>query len=52
LYEKIGFKVEGREREAYWHEGRWWDGVELGMLEGEWRSLKEGRIRKDEEGEK
>ncbi|KAH7082666.1 acyl-CoA N-acyltransferase [Paraphoma chrysanthemicola] len=51
LYEKIGFKVEGREREAYWHEGRWWDGVELGMLEGEWRTLKEGRIREEEQGE-
>lgn len=36
LYEKIGFKLEGREREAFWHEGRWWDGVEFSMLEGEW----------------
>ncbi|EUC41082.1 hypothetical protein COCMIDRAFT_40689 [Bipolaris oryzae ATCC 44560] len=36
LYEKIGFKAEGREREAFWHEGRWWDGVDMGMLEGEW----------------
>jgi RimJ/RimL family protein N-acetyltransferase len=36
LYEKLGFKHEGRERETLWHEGRWWDGVMMGMLEGEW----------------
>lgn len=36
LYEKIGFKIEGRARQALWHEGTWWDLIELGMLEGEW----------------
>ena len=41
LYQRIGFKVEGRMREELWHAGRWWDGVELGMLEGEWRELRE-----------
>ena len=39
LYERLGFKHEGRGREALWHEGRWWDGLEMGMLEGEWREL-------------
>jgi RimJ/RimL family protein N-acetyltransferase len=39
LYEKLGFTHEGRVREAYWHEGRFWDGVMMGMLEGEWREL-------------
>ncbi|KAE8838282.1 hypothetical protein PTNB73_03702 [Pyrenophora teres f. teres] len=39
LYEKLGFVMEGREREAVWFEGRWWDSVTLGMLEDEWRSL-------------
>lgn len=37
LYERLGFKIEGREREALWHDGRWWDAVEFGMLEDEWR---------------
>ncbi|KAF2621933.1 acyl-CoA N-acyltransferase [Macroventuria anomochaeta] len=46
LYEKVGFKVEGREREALWHEGRWWDGVELGMLEGEWWALQREQEKK------
>ncbi|KAH9878198.1 hypothetical protein J1614_003415 [Plenodomus biglobosus] len=43
LYERVGFKVEGREREAFWSEGRWWDGVLMGMLEGEWRARRQAR---------
>ncbi|KAI8930892.1 hypothetical protein NX059_011907 [Plenodomus lindquistii] len=41
LYEKLGFVQEGREREAYWWEGRWWDGIWMGILEREWRVLRE-----------
>ncbi|KAF2848386.1 acyl-CoA N-acyltransferase, partial [Plenodomus tracheiphilus IPT5] len=41
LYERLGFCVEGREREAFWWEGGWWDGVLLGVLEGEWRARRE-----------
>jgi RimJ/RimL family protein N-acetyltransferase len=41
LYQKLGFKLEGTEREAYWHQGRFWDGFDLGMLEGEWRAMRE-----------
>ncbi|KAL1592160.1 hypothetical protein SLS59_009816 [Nothophoma quercina] len=47
LYEKIGFKLEGRERESLWHEGRWWDGVEFGMLEGEWWAMQKHRQAKE-----
>jgi RimJ/RimL family protein N-acetyltransferase len=39
LYKKLGFVVEGRERESVWHEGQWWDVVTLGMLKGEWQKL-------------
>ncbi|OAL45628.1 acyl-CoA N-acyltransferase [Pyrenochaeta sp. DS3sAY3a] len=42
LYERLGFVYEGREREAVWFEGRWWDGVTMGLLEGEWWALQEG----------
>lgn len=49
LYEKVGFKIEGREREALWHEGRFWDSVELGMLEGEWWELQRERGKKGQE---
>ncbi|CAO2650060.1 Nn.00g013520.m01.CDS01 [Neocucurbitaria sp. VM-36] len=45
LYERVGFKEEGREREALWHLGRWWDGITMGMLEREWRE----RVRKRQE---
>ncbi|KAK5118004.1 hypothetical protein LTR62_004048 [Meristemomyces frigidus] len=41
LYERLGFQFEGREREAFWSGGRWWDGFSFGMLEGEWRVLQE-----------
>jgi RimJ/RimL family protein N-acetyltransferase len=47
LYERLGFKHEGREREAFWHEGRWWDEVGLGMLEGEWRALQEAQEKEE-----
>ena len=45
LYRKLGFKEEGRNREAMWHEGRFWDVVELGMLDREWWAM-EGERRK------
>jgi RimJ/RimL family protein N-acetyltransferase len=41
LYEKLGFVVEGRERECVWYDGKWYDVVTLGMLEGEWQKLVE-----------
>jgi RimJ/RimL family protein N-acetyltransferase len=47
LYERLGFKLEGREREGMWHEGRWWDVVEYSMLEGEWWEMERAK-----EGEK
>lgn len=37
LYKRLGFKEEGRWREALWHEGRWWDDVQLSILEDEWK---------------
>ncbi|OAQ67127.1 acetyltransferase [Pochonia chlamydosporia 170] len=40
LYKKLGFVEEGREREALLLDRRWYDGVILGMLEGEWEKLR------------
>ncbi|KAH8654631.1 acyl-CoA N-acyltransferase [Tricladium varicosporioides] len=37
LYERLGFVVEGRTREAVWKNGGWHDVIEMGMLEREWR---------------
>ncbi|KAK4547843.1 hypothetical protein LTR36_010562 [Oleoguttula mirabilis] len=36
-YEKVGFVVEGRQREAYLARGVWKDHVLMAMLEREWR---------------
>lgn len=39
LYEKLGFAVEGRRREAIWFDGAWHDNVEFGMIEDDWRAM-------------
>ncbi|KAM7197424.1 Acyl-CoA N-acyltransferase [Naviculisporaceae sp. PSN 640] len=36
LYDKVGFKKEGVKRECVFMDGKWFDMVEFGMLEGEW----------------
>ena len=36
-YEKVGFREEGRLRDAIWRDGRYWDEVQMGVLEEEWR---------------
>jgi RimJ/RimL family protein N-acetyltransferase len=45
LYERLGFVVEGRSREVVWKNGDWYDSIEMGMLEGEWKEkfLTDGR---------
>jgi RimJ/RimL family protein N-acetyltransferase len=35
-YEKAGFVVEGRHREVVWHDGRWYDEVQMAVLDHEW----------------
>ena len=35
-YEKAGFRVEGRLREAIHRDGRYWDEIQMGVLEWEW----------------
>ena len=43
LYEKLGFKQEGITREQLYHNGRWWDDYQYGMLERDWRAMQEGK---------
>lgn len=38
LYARLGFRVEGRERDAAWSEGHWVDFVRMGLLANEWPS--------------
>lgn len=42
LYERMGFREEGRQRESMWFNGGWHDTVTYGMLEQEWRELSNG----------
>jgi RimJ/RimL family protein N-acetyltransferase len=37
-YEKSGFVVEGRAREAIFRDGQYWDEITMSMLEREWRA--------------
>jgi len=38
LYENLGFRIEGRRRDAYRDGERWCDGIDMGMLEDEYRA--------------
>ena len=40
-YTRLGFVEEGRRREAYWYDRKWYDVVSYSMLEGEWTALRE-----------
>ena len=40
LYNRLGFKQEGVAREMWWHAGKWWDDIQFGLLEGEWREMR------------
>jgi len=39
-YERVGFVIEGRAREAIWRDGRWWDEIHMSVLEPEWRAAR------------
>jgi len=36
LYEKFGFKQDGKLRENYWYDGQWWDSIILSILASEY----------------
>jgi RimJ/RimL family protein N-acetyltransferase len=40
-YRKVGFSVEGRSREAIWRGDRFWDEIQMSILEDEWRARRE-----------
>jgi RimJ/RimL family protein N-acetyltransferase len=42
-YEKAGFRVEGRLREAIQRQGDYFDEVQMGILAGEWFAAQYGR---------
>jgi RimJ/RimL family protein N-acetyltransferase len=44
-YEKVGFVVEGRARDAIHRDGQYWDEIDMSMLESEWRTSQEPMAR-------
>ncbi|KIM96917.1 hypothetical protein OIDMADRAFT_32812 [Oidiodendron maius Zn] len=40
LYQKIGFSLEGRKREVIYVNRKYYDEIEFGMLESEWKKLR------------
>jgi RimJ/RimL family protein N-acetyltransferase len=40
-YERLGFRHEGRRRAARFWNGQYWDILEMGLLESEWRAGRE-----------
>ncbi|NQD35921.1 GNAT family N-acetyltransferase [Permianibacter sp. IMCC34836] len=38
LLEAFGFQVEGRLRDTYWLNGRWYDSLIMSLLESDWRA--------------
>jgi RimJ/RimL family protein N-acetyltransferase len=38
-YRRAGFVIEGRAREAIRRDGRWWDEVEMSILDSDWRTI-------------
>ena len=39
-YRRVGFRDEGRAREAIRRDGRWWDELQMSLLESDWRAMR------------
>jgi len=40
LYQKLGFSLEGKKREVIYIDRKYYDMIEFGMLESEWKRLR------------
>jgi RimJ/RimL family protein N-acetyltransferase len=49
-YEKAGFRVEGRLRDAIMRDGRYFDEVQMGVLATEWLEARFGPLNDDSDG--
>jgi RimJ/RimL family protein N-acetyltransferase len=43
VYEKVGFRTEGRLRQETYRDGRYWDVIAMGLLRSEWESTRRER---------
>ena len=38
FFKQLGFTLDGRHRETYWHDGLWHDSLFFGILRHEWKA--------------
>ena len=50
-YEKAGFAIEGREREAIIRDGKRWDEITMGILQRDWRARQAGSQTSEHDGD-
>ena len=48
-YEHVGFRSEGRLREAIWRDGQFWDEIQMGLLADEWHAARRQARRVDDQ---
>lgn len=41
IYERMGFREEGRRRECLFKDDKWWDEMHLGILKKEWQQIRQ-----------
>ena len=49
-YRRCGFVAEGASREAIWRDGRFWDEIQMSILEDEWHARRAGRDGNEQTG--
>ncbi len=46
VYQKLGFVQEGVNRESVYQAGKWYDQIDFGILQKEWREIENNKIRR------
>lgn len=46
MYQSLGFVQEGINRESVYQSGKWYDQLDFGLLQSEWRALEEKKIKR------
>ncbi|KAJ5171343.1 Acyl-CoA N-acyltransferase [Penicillium coprophilum] len=41
IYQRLGFREEGRRRECLFRDDKWWDEVHMGILKKEWQQIRQ-----------
>lgn len=44
VYQRLGFREEGRRRECLFKDDKWWDEVHFGILKNEWQKIRQEQV--------